>query len=66
MLHEPAQFDWAAEVDKALGLSPIVHNAPQSMPVDPIPGNVAIDPVRILFTNPHALTPYPLTLSHVM
>ena len=44
MLHEPTRFDWAAEVDEALGLSPVAHNAPQPEPANPAHNNVAIDP----------------------
>ena len=53
MLHEHAQFDWAAEVDEALGLSPVVpSNSTTPTPVNPVPSDVTVDPVRIAFANP--------------
>ena len=57
MLHEPARFDWAAEVDKAHGLSPIAPSnsttpIPAPIPVNPVPSDVTVDPVRITFANP--------------
>jgi hypothetical protein len=61
-LHEPARFDRAAEVDEAFSLSPVVHNTPQPMSVDPapvfpnnpVPGDVIVDPVRTTSANtPH-------------
>jgi len=52
-LHEPMRFDWAAEVDKAFGLSPFVRNitqpvsdTPYPMPIKPVPRDVTVDPVR--------------------
>jgi hypothetical protein len=76
MLHEPAQFDWAAEVDKALGLSPVAHSTPQSKPVDldpaPVnlePGDVAVDPVRTARkcaapVDPNPVSPVPTDPAH--
>jgi hypothetical protein len=53
MLHEPARFDWAAEVDEAHGLSPIVRNTTQpasvnaapTLPGNSIPDNIIVDPI---------------------
>jgi hypothetical protein len=53
MLHEPARFDWAAEVDEALGLSPVApSNSTAPTPVNPVPSDVTVDPIHITFANP--------------
>ena len=50
-LHEPVRFDWAAEVDEAHGLSPAVPSNPTtSTPINPAPGDPAIDPDRTAHT----------------
>jgi len=49
--HEPAWSDWAAEVNEAMGLSPVAHNTPQPEPVNPGPGDIPVDPTPAL-TNP--------------
>jgi hypothetical protein len=47
MLHEPARFDWAAEVNEALGFSPVApSNSTAPTPVNPVPSDVLIDPVH--------------------
>ena len=51
-LHEPTRFDWAAEVDEALGLSPVaLSDCAAPTPVNPDPGDVMVDPVRTAFAN---------------
>jgi hypothetical protein len=63
MPHEP--FNWAAEVDEALGLSPIApSNSTTPTPINPVPSDVMVDPVRIAFANPVAVTKFRLCLSH--
>src|SRR6202047_4685827 len=55
----PAHFDWATEVDEALGLIPIERNTSQSTsanptPIllgDPVPNDVIVDPVRTRYAN---------------
>src|ERR1700736_3278253 len=52
----PARFDWATEVDEALGLIPIERNTSQSnpapiLPGDPVPNDVIVDPVRTRYAN---------------
>ena len=62
ILHEHTRLDWAAEVDEALGLSPVAHNTSQHVQVDPtpvspippgnpVPNNVIMDPVRTTSAN---------------
>jgi hypothetical protein len=47
MPHKPARFDWAAEVDEALGLSPFaLSDCAAPVPANLALGNVPIDPVR--------------------
>ena len=59
-LHKPTQSDWAAEVDEAMGLSPIAHNAPQPEPVNPVPNDATADPVRTTFVNVVPTIPIPI------
>jgi hypothetical protein len=57
MLHEPARFDWAAEVDEALGLSPVAHNAPQPKPANPAHDDVDVNPNRTACTSAAPVDP---------
>ncbi|KIM73062.1 hypothetical protein PILCRDRAFT_93215 [Piloderma croceum F 1598] len=53
MLHESTRFDWAAEVDEALGLSPVApSNSTTPTPINPIPNDAMVDPVHVTFANP--------------
>jgi hypothetical protein len=65
--YEPVQSDWVAEVDEAMGLSPAVHNTPQSEPADPAPapinpapGDVTVNPIRTAFANAVPADPVPV------
>jgi hypothetical protein len=47
MLHEPARFNWAAEVNEALGLSPVaLSDCAAPVPANLALGDVPIDPFR--------------------
>ena len=67
MLHEPTWFDWAAEVDEACGLSPVVRNTMQpasvnAAPTPPgnlIPDDVIVDPVRTTLNHSAHASPHP-------
>ena len=63
--HEPARSDWAAEVDEAMGLSPVVHNTSQPEPVNPVPGEVTVDPIRTAFANAAPADSVPIPTSPV-
>ena len=68
-LRKPMQSDWAVEVDKAMGPSPVAHNTPQPEPVNPVPGEVTVDPVRTAFANavpadPVHVNPAPVHLAN--
>jgi hypothetical protein len=44
MPHKPVQFDWVAEVDEALGLSPAMpSNSTTPTPINTAPGDPAVD-----------------------
>ncbi|KIM89566.1 hypothetical protein PILCRDRAFT_84575 [Piloderma croceum F 1598] len=43
-LHKLARFDGAVKVDKAPGLNPVTHNAPQPEPIKPAHDDVTVDP----------------------
>jgi hypothetical protein len=70
-LHKPVRFDWVAEVNEAFGLSPVAHNTPQPMSVDPapvfpnnpVPDNAIVNPVCTMSTN--ATTSKPIASTFV-
>jgi hypothetical protein len=60
MLHEPVRFDWAAEVDEALSLSPITLSnctPAASVPNNLIPDDIPVDPVCTKSTNSTPCSP---------
>jgi hypothetical protein len=65
-LHEAARFDWAAEVDEAHGLSPAVPSNPTTptpTPVNPVPGDPAVDPDNAAHTSAAPVNPTPVPIS---
>jgi hypothetical protein len=60
MLHEPAQFDRAAKVNEAPGLSPVAHNALHPEPINPTPSDIIIDPVRTIPIHSAHARPVPI------
>jgi len=58
-LRESVWFDWAAEVDEALGLNPVTHNTTHPVPINPAPGNIPVDPDHAVHTSTAPANPVP-------
>jgi hypothetical protein len=64
--HKPTWFNWAVEVDEAIGLSPVTHNTlqpepadPAPAPINPVPNDIAINPNHAAHMSTDPVDPIP-------